>query len=411
MKGMRGIKEKAMADFDEANQSRRFYYLFPSQEANLNHDGRIHLPNSSSRRRFMLRAGGLSAGIALGLESRANQDGAPAETDSRDFITTDTQRAIERGLAYLGSTQNPDGSYGDRFAFQGSVAVTSLAALALISGGYLPGRGTYGTNVQRALLYVLGRESKEKPLGFLHNRSNSRQGGMYDHGFGTLFLSELYGMVPDLTLQQRLKATIERAVQLIETTQSTEGGWRYDPAPTTPDVSVTICQIMALRAARNAGFSVNKTVVDKCVRYVRTCRDLDGGYSYFMGQTGSAFARSAAGLAALNSAGIYEGNEIDQTLKYLMQFKPNSTLARREIPEMHWYYGQYYAAQAFWTAGLRQPRYWNEWFPALRDELMSRVRNRPDGSWADPTTCNHLATAMALIILQIPNNYLPILQK
>jgi hypothetical protein len=38
-------------------------------------------------------------------------------------------------------------------------------------------------------------------------------------------------------------------------------------------------------------------------------------------------------------------------------------------------------------------------------------RNRGDGAWTDPTVCSHYATAMATIILQIPNNYLPILQK
>ena len=193
---------------------------------------------------------------------------------------------------------------------------------------------------------------------------------MYDHGFGTLFLAEVYGMVPELALQERLKGTVERAVQLIETTQNRDGGWRYEPMQVPyADVSVTICQIMALRAARNAGFSVNKSIVDRCVKYVRSCQNLDGGYSYFTGQAGSAFARSAAGLVALYSAGVYEGKEIDRALKYLMQFKPNLPLSRREIPDMHWYYGQYYAAQAVWTAGLRQPRYWNEWFPALRDEI------------------------------------------
>ena len=42
----------------------------------------------------------------------------------------------------------------------------------------------------------------------------------------------------------------------------------------------------------------------------------------------------------------------------------------------------------------------------------SRVRKTaPTASWSDPTIGNHFATAMALIILQIPNNYLPILQK
>jgi hypothetical protein len=146
---------------------------------------------------------------------------------------------------------------------------------------------------------------------------------------------------------------------------------------------------------------------------VRSFQNLDGGYfySHVSGKRESGFARSAAGLVALYCAGIYEGKEIDKTLKYLMQFKPNQPLARRETPDTHWYYGQYYAAQAFWTAALRKPSYWNDWFPAIRDELMWRVRNRADGSWTDGLTCNHYATAMALIILQIPNNYLPILTK
>ncbi len=365
-----------------------------------------------SRRRFLSRAVGAGAAIALGLEGRANQNASPGnESEPSDFITADVQRVIDRGLKYLMNTQSRDGSFGDRIQFHGSVAITSLAALAMMSAGHLPGRGTFGGSVQRALLYVLSREKKGAPDGFLHNDQNNRQVGMYDHGFGTLFLSEVYGMVPDLDLQKRLKGTIERAVQLIESTQSGDGGWRYEPMKMPPDVSVTICQIMALRAARNAGFAVNKPVVDKCVKYVRSCQNPDGGYSYFSAGGDSGFARSAAGLVALYSAGIYEGKEIDRTLKYLTQFKPNMPMARREIPDMHWYYGQYYAAQAFWTAALRKPSYWNDWFPAIRDELMWRARNRADGSWTDALTCNHYATAMALIILQIPNNYLPILQK
>jgi hypothetical protein len=351
--------------------------------------------------------------VALSLDSRANQNAAPpAEGEPNDFITADVQRAIDRGLKYLSTTQNRDGSFGDRIQFHGSVAITSLSALAMMSGGHQPGRGAYGGNVQRALLYVLSREKRGAPEGFLHNDANNSQVGMYDHGFGTLFLSEVYGMVPDLDLQKRLKGTIERAVGLIESTQNGDGGWRYQPMKTPlADVSVTICQIMALRAARNAGFVVNKPVVDKCVKYVRSCQNVDGGYSYFSGQGDSGFARSAAGLVALYSAGIYEGKEIDRTLKYLTQFRPNLPMSRREIPDMHWYYGHYYAAQAFWTAALAKPGYWNDWFPAIRDELIYRVRNRTDGSWTDAMTCNHYATAMALIILQIPNNYLPILTK
>jgi hypothetical protein len=75
-------------------------------------------------------------------------------------------------------------------------------------------------------------------------------------------------------------------------------------------------------------------------------------------------------------------------------------------PDMYYFYGHYYAAQAMWTAG---GNYWTSWFPAIRDELIEGQKRQRDGSWFD--ICYHYATAMACIILQIPNNYLPILQK
>jgi hypothetical protein len=366
--------------------------------------------NTPNRRRFLARSFGAGLGATLALESQANPltEGIPDEREFRNWITPETQRAVDQGLAYLAKDQNADSSFGER-GFRGNIAITSLAGLALMAGGHQPGRGTYGSNVTRALRFVLSKEQKS-PAGLLNNNPDfgpSRQGIMYSHGFGTLFLCEVYGMVNDLNLQKRLRGTIERAVRLIESTQNNEGGWRYDPKPDQADVSVTICQIMALRAARNAGFPVRKDVVDRCVKYVRACQTSDGGFTYFSNQpTGSAFPRSAAGVVALYSAGIYEGKEIERGLNYLLKYKPNSPLARREM-EMHYYYGQYYAAQAMWTAG---GRYWSEWFPAVRDDLLER-RSRINGCWTDPTICSHYATAMACIVLQIPNNYLPILQK
>ena len=233
---------------------------------------------------------------------------------------------------------------------------------------------------------------------------------MYSHGFATLFLAETFGMVPDRAIQDRLKGTIERAVQVILNSQNSEGGWRYNPVKEFGDSSVTICQIMALRAARNVGFFVPKEAADKCVKFIRSCQTADGGFSYFSGQGGAAFPRSAAGVVALYCAGIYSGPEIQRGLDYLMRHKPNGggNNFRGFGQEQHYFYGQYYAAQAMWTAG---PNYWNKWFPAIRDELLKMNQSRNGVGWSDPTVCGHYATAMACIIMQIPNNYLPILQK
>ena len=49
------------------------------------------------------------------------------------------------------------------------------------------------------------------------------------------------------------------------------------------------------------------------------------------------------------------------------------------------------------------------WFPAIRDDLLAKAR-AGGGIWTDVAYGPVYATAMSLIVLQLPNNYLPILQ-
>ena len=222
-------------------------------------------------------------------------------------------------------------------------------------------------------------------------------GPMYGHGFATLFLGEVYGMTGDDKVREKL----QMAVRLIERTQNKEGGWRYQPVPYDADISVTICEIMALRAARDAGLKIEKDVIDNAVKYVRRCKNADGGYSYVANQgSGSGFARSAAGVASLYYAGIFEGDDLKDGLKYLKQYVPG----KGSSPEMegHYYYGNYYAVQAMFLAG---GDYWAEWYPAIRDQLIAR--QSPTGSWSGDVSDDY-STSLALIILQMPNRYLPV---
>jgi hypothetical protein len=165
---------------------------------------------------------------------------------------------------------------------------------------------------------------------------------------------------------------------------------------------VTIAQVMALRAARNAGIYVPRETIDKVTDYVKRSQNPDGGFMYMVSGGASAFPRSAAGVVALYSAGVYEGPEIQKGLDYLMNFQPQLADFNRES---HFFYGHYYAVQAMWHAG---GDYWGRWFPAVRDSLIARQSD--DGSWID-SICQEYGTAMACIVLQIPNNYLPIFQR
>lgn len=357
-----------------------------------------------SRRRFLASSlAGIVAAPALAVDDPDPKDAHPA----RDMITPETQQAIDRGLAYLARSQQSDGGWGDRALYQGNVAVASLAGLAYLAGGHHPGQGAYGKTVTRAIQFVLKHEQNQ-PAGFLYNPIGSTHGPMYSHGFATLLLAEAHGTVTDRDLRRRLRDTLSRAVQVILNSQNHEGGWRYPPERVpTADISVTICQIMALRAARNVGIEVPKSVADDCIKFVKACQSVDGGFRYFRSGGTPAFARSAAGVVALYSAGVYDGQEIQRGLRYLKQYKPTGQgMNRRD--DVHFYYGHYYAAQAMWIAG---GDHWREWFPAIRDGLLSRANARGAGVWYDPTVGGDYATAMACIILQIPNNYLPIMQK
>jgi len=87
---------------------------------------------------------------------------------------------------------------------------------------------------------------------------------MYSHAFATLFLAEAYGMAGGATC----KAALARAVNLIVDCQNQHGGWRYNPLDREVDLSVTVCQLQALRAARNIGIKVPKSTIDLAARYV-----------------------------------------------------------------------------------------------------------------------------------------------
>lgn len=352
------------------------------------------------RRRFLLAA-------TAGLPSLAV---AQPPSDA-DILPPEAQAAVDRGLAYLAANQASDGSFPDnRLGSRGNVAVTGLAGLALMAAGNQPGRGRYGSIVAKAVEYVVTRGTDGQRRGYLQSaESGPSHGAMYQHGFGALFLAEAHGMMPDPRKQRQLRDTLELAIDLTLNAQNQEGGWRYDPVPNQADVSVSVAQLMALRAARNAGLYVDKSKVDKCVKYIKACQQPDGGFCYIKGQPGpgSAFPRSAAAVVGLFSAGIYDGKEVKAGLEYLRRQTPGrrwQTFGRED----HFFYGHYYAALAMWTAG---GPYWAEWFPAVRNVLIGRLKSVPNGVWNDLQYGPAYATAMACIILQLPNNYLPILQK
>jgi hypothetical protein len=309
-------------------------------------------------------------------------------------MTAPADEAVDRGLAYLASRQTDEGALATS-GYGRNAAVCALAGMAWLADGSTPDRGPYGRQLVRTTDYLADHTLES---GFVTVDESQSHGPMYGHGFATLYLAEVYGMSPRPDLRDKL----ERAVELIVRTQNTDGGWRYQPRREDADLSVTICQVMALRAARNAGLRVPRETIDRSVDYVKRSQNTDGGFRYMLAGGPSAFPRSAAGVVALYSAGVYEGAEIDRGLAYLDRYAPSG---RVNGPDTHFFYGHYYAVQAMWQTGGER---WQRWYPAIRDVLVER--QQPNGSWID-AICPEYGTAMACVILQMPNNSVPIFQR
>ena len=344
-----------------------------------------------SRRGFLTRL------TAFGLGASGLGRTSLLAADTPNLITPETKAAIQTGLKWLNEQQHKDGSFGSVARYQGNVGIAGLVGLAFLSSGSTPGRGPYGAALTRVIDFLIACST---PTGYIVESDSEAESPMYGHGFATMFLAEALGM----SERDDLSQVVRKAVALILQTQNDEGGWRYFPVPKEADVSVTVCQLMALRAARNTGISVPKETIDLGIKNIEKCQNPDGGFCYkIFDPQESRFARSAAAVTALYTSGVHEGPVLDKGRAYLRKFLPGI----RGIHENDfYYYGHYYAVQAAWHAG---GDLWNSWFPAIRTELMRS--QSADGSWFDAWFGSEFSTAMALIVLQTPNHLLPIFDR
>ena len=315
-------------------------------------------------------------------------------------ITPEALRAVEKGLAALARVQSANGSFESRSdGATYPVAMASLAGMAFLSSGSTTTRGPHAAQVRRVAGFVL---AQSRPNGLI---ADARESGysMYGHGFALLFLSCAYGMETRAEIRQEMAKKITAGIMLTSRGQSRAGGWTYTPG-TGDEGSVTVTQMQGLRAAHNAGFTVPKSTVEKAVRYLELCRTPDGGICYSLGSGGgSRIPISAAAIACLYSAGEYESPLAESCLKLVFgQFKSSDGFS---FNSGHDYYTNQYAAQAFYQAG---DKYWNAYFPRVRDAL---IKSQNNGLWNGDGVGDVYGTAIALIILQLPYKFLPIYQR
>jgi hypothetical protein len=328
------------------------------------------------------------------LDARAQAPPAPAADPLTEIkVVERVTTAVDRALVYLAAKQKSNGSWHD------NNAVNALALLAFMGRGHTPGRGTYRDVLERGKKFLLA--SAHKDSGYISF------GSMYEHGLATLALAEMYGMDSDPELERALR----KAVDLIVKSQSASGGWRYQPHPGDQDLSVTVMQVVALRATNNAEIPVPASVIDKAIRYVRSCADKKGGYGYSAGDQARA-GTTPAGILAMQLLGKFDDPSVLKALELLRRLpvKWDGTI-------YYFFYFHYYAIQATYQAG---GALWNEWHPRVRELLLEK--QNADGTWNVPRGTaegnegvvgpNKIYwTAMASLILEIYMHFLPAYQR
>lgn len=318
-------------------------------------------------------------------------------------VTPDVLKAVKAGLDYLARSQGSDGGWHDGQGGESyPIAVTSLAGMALLAHGDTPSRGHYAPHVQSAVDFLLQCST---PSGLITGPGQEIGRPMHGHGFALMFLAAAYGTEPSQARRDRMKQVIEAGVSLTSRGQSPAGGWTYIPGGG-DEGSVTVTQVQALRAAHNAGFSVPKGTIEEAVRYIERCRTPEGGICYSLGSGGGPrLAISAAAVATLYNAGEYDAPIAEQCLNYVWeQFRGQKGWSKGGG---HDFYTHLYASQAYYMAG---DKYWDEYFPATRDQLLS-MQDKGEGSWNGDGIGKTYGTGISLVILQLPYKYLPVYQR
>ena len=339
----------------------------------------------------------LCATIALG--ALAFFPARAAEPAAQDAVVVDapTEEILRGALRWLATKQNVNGSWnaGDNRRADHPVAMTGYVLLAFMATGNLPEEGEYAKQVKAGLEFLLESIGAD---GQYRGVDGSKY--MYNHGIATIALGELYGQSRNPIIREKL----QRAIRLIVTTQSerdrTKGGWRYQPRPGDADISVTVLQVVALRAAKNAGLDVPQQTIDDAVDYVRRCSVPGGGFAYQAGQAGAGFSRTAAAIYSLQVCGHYDDPLVPPASEYLFA---------RSHERRFWIYGANYAAPAQYMIGGDT---WRRWYDLMKGELLPKVqRNGDQCSWDDREVGNIYATACCTTILAMPWHAIPLYQR
>lgn len=331
--------------------------------------------------------------------------------------TKECEEAVVKGLQWLKSTQNPDGSWTG----SNQSAMTGLALLAFLGHCETPLSEEYGETVLKAITYLINLGAKSD--GKLSTNPGDKH-WPYEHAIATYAIAEAatFCKMLNINVPQLMEVT-EMAGNFIIQNQHESGGWDYSYARTGArggDLSIAAWHVQALKACEHTGldFPGIKRCGDRAIAYVGGLQNSSGGFGYSGPNSGAGghgyFTLTGAGVLSFQMWGLGSRAAARNGARYIDQntkFDYNTQYADL--------YNHYYEAQAMFNRGGDQWKRYNDLF---RDQLLNN--QNPDGSWKSPgggeqlravaasfvggsTMAVHYRTCLNILMLEVYYRFLP----
>jgi hypothetical protein len=308
--------------------------------------------------------------------------------------------AIAEGVAFLVSSQNPDGSWGT------GRGTTDFDVMAAVPGSHDAFRvGTTGL-CALALREAGEKKASKRGLDYLVAYDGLRRANrmeiynVWGHTYALQALARAYGE----DHVESYRAAAERHLHALESYETYVGGWQYydfeagiQPVSMEPTSFGTAAGLAALYEAKKAGIAVPEGLVRRALSRLKEMRKPDGSFLYgsdfryipmhMANRDKGSLGRTQAGHYALsvwNEGGIVE-KQIREGLEKLFEEHRFIEIGRkRQYPHEGWYatapyyyyFGHYYAAKLIERMADKAD---------YREKLRSFIlpHQEPDGSWWD----------------------------
>jgi hypothetical protein len=337
----------------------------------------------------------------------------------------DVNDTVKKGLKWLCEQQTKEGFWagrGDAFKVQS----TAYAGLALLMQGSTPKEGPHAENIRRAVAWMESIQGANGMLGIPEERIESSQ-NLTTHALALLFLATAYDVDDDCPRRQKLAKLLQGGVEFAAESRTSRGAWgrvvtarglgEFDETVTTATM------LHSLLLIERAGLDVPKAVIEKATKYCMDATAADGGVAFSaaaggpqgFGQPISSAVAATTLMTLPRRPGKLPGWVANAkrglpNLPATMPINANST--NGFAMQQHLIFAR--VVHGLGDEGHRQldPKAQESallrWSPH-REQLFKflKTAQKDDGHWEDQSIGDTFSSAIALIMLQLDNNYIP----